>query len=85
MEGEVFLLVVESLHCSGCFLAYKGVHFPVREEDHRTGLALWLTLIRCQGSCGIVPTGLTVCILRYASGLEVLACSIDTDLNYDGI
>ena len=53
----VFLSVVEVLHCSGCFSACRGAHFPVCEEDHGTGLALPLALLGCQGSCGIVPNG----------------------------
>ena len=39
---KVFLLVVEALHYSGCFSACRDAHFPVCEEDHRTGLALCL-------------------------------------------
>ena len=41
----------------------------------------------CQGSCGIVPNGTMLFrhfdrFLHYTSGLEVLACSFDTDFNY---
>ena len=48
-----------SLHCSGCFSACRGAHFPVCEEDHGTGLALRLALLGCQGSCDIVTNGPT--------------------------
>ena len=54
---EVFLSVVEALHCSDCFPACRGAHFAVCEEDHGTGLVLRLVLLGCQGSCGIVPNG----------------------------
>ena len=83
MEG-IILSVVEALHCSGCFSACRGAHFPVCEEDYGTGLALRLDLLGCQGSCGIVPNGLTNSYSGY-SGHEVSAYSIDTDLNYDKI
>ena len=46
-----------ALHCSGCNSACRGVHFPLCEVDHGTGLALRLALSGCQGSCGIVPNG----------------------------
>ena len=35
VRREIFLLVVEALHCSGC-QACRGVHFPV--VDRITGL-----------------------------------------------
>ena len=44
LRREVFLSVVEALHCSGWLLASRGAHFPVSEEDHGTGLALRLAL-----------------------------------------
>ena len=56
---EVFISVVKALHCSGCFSAFRGVHFPICEKDHGTGLALHLFLLGCQGSCGIVLNGPT--------------------------
>ena len=84
---EVFLLVVEALHCSDCFSACWGVHFLVCEKDHGTSLALCLALLGCQGFGDIVPNGATSSYLGssvYVSiRLEVSACSIDTDLNYD--
>ena len=38
----------------------------------------------CHGFCGIVPNGLAglVISLQYTLGLEVLACTLKTDLNY---
>ena len=68
---EVFLSVVEALHCSGCFSACRSAHFPVCEEDHGTGLALRLALLGCQGFCGILPSGPTS--LHLGSSLYVRA------------
>ena len=39
------------------FSTCRGADFLVGEEDHRTGLALRLALVGCQGSCGIIPNG----------------------------
>ena len=79
--------MVEALHCSGCFSACRGAHFPVCDEDHRNGLALRLAVLRCQGFCGIVPNGPASSYwdFQYTSGLEVSACSINTKRNYDKI
>ena len=71
---EVFISVVEALHCSGYFSTCRGVHFRICEEDHGATSAMHLALTGCQDpcSCGI---------LQYISGLQVSTQSINTDLN----
>ena len=34
VRRELFLLVVEALHCSGSHSACRGAHLPVVQEDH---------------------------------------------------
>ena len=74
--------MVEALHCSSCFLVFRGVLFAVGEEDHRTDLALHVTLSECQGFCDIVRNGP---VILYSGSfinvraLKLLACSIDDD------
>ena len=75
VRREKFLSVVEALHCSGFLWACRGVHFPVVELEDADRMT----------HCGMVPNGVTDSIvLQFTSlcGLEVLACSIDTDFNY---
>ena len=50
----------------------------------QSDLALCLALDRVSGTCGIVPNDSRRFgrVQQYMSGLEVLACSIDTDFNY---
>ena len=65
--------------------ACSGAHFPVVEENHETGLALRLALLRVSGflwHSSKWARQSVLGILQYTSGLEVLACSIDTNFNY---
>ena len=39
------------------FFSLRNAHFPVCQEDHRTGLALCLAFLGCQDSCGIPSNG----------------------------
>ena len=63
--------------------ACRGTHFSTVEEDEGTGLALpgpWVSGFLWQNSkCA---RQFTCGILQYTSGLEVLACGIDTNVNY---
>ena len=68
-------LVVKTLPCSGCFTACMSAHFPVV----KLGYADRMT------HCGMVPNGVADSIeFQFTSlrGIEVLACSFDTDFNY---
>ena len=68
-------LVVKTLPCSGCFTACMSAHFPVV----KLGYADRMT------HCGMVPNGAADSIefqLTSLCGIEVLACSFDTDFNY---
>ena len=67
--------VVKTLPCSGCFTACMSAHFPVV----KLGYADRMT------HCGMVPNGVADSIefqLTSLRGIEVLACSFDTDFNY---
>ena len=68
-------LVVKTLPCSGCFTACMSAHFPVV----KLGYADRMT------RCGMLPNGVTDSIkfqLMSLRGIEVLACSFDTNFNY---
>ena len=68
-------VVVKTLPCSGCLAACMSVHFPVV----KLGYADQMT------HCGMVPNGVADSIeFQFTSlhGIEVLACSFDTDFNY---
>ena len=68
-------LVVKTLPCPGCFTAYISVHFPIV----KLGYSHWMT------HCGMAPNGVANSIefqLMSLHGIEVLACSFDTDFNY---
>ena len=73
--------MVEVLPCSGCFITCIGVHFPAVKLDN---MIQFSTLSRMSGflwhssKCACQFD----CFLQYMSGLEVLACSLNTDLNY---
>ena len=54
--------------------ACRGVYVPAVEEDNRTGLALCLACLGCQGSCGIVPNGPTSLHSGFFSTRQVLKC-----------
>ena len=67
--------MVKTLPCSGCLTACMSVHFPVV----KLGYADRMT------HCGMVPNGVADSIeFQFTSlrGIEVLACSFDTDFNY---
>ena len=74
--GRIFQSsVVKTLPCSGCFTACMSAHFPVM----KLGYADWMT------HCGMVPNGVANSIeFQFTSlhGIEVLACSFDTNFNY---
>ena len=68
--------VVKTLPCSGCFTACMNAHLPIV----KLGYTDWMT------HCGMVPNGVADSIeFQFTSlrGIEVLACSFDTDFNYD--
>ena len=74
-------MAVEVLPYSVCFLTCMGANFPAVELDN----TIWFsTLSRMSGflwhsskwACQFS------CFLQYMSGLEVLACSLSTNLNY---
>ena len=80
--------MVEALHCSGSHAACRAAHFLLVEEDHGTGLALHLALLRVSGflwHCSNWNRQSVFEILQYMPGLEVLECYMDTDLNYCSI
>ena len=88
LRRELFLLVVEALHCSGSHSACRAAHFLLAEEDHRTGLTLGLSLLnlsRFLCYCSKWTHQSVLEILQHMRGLEVLACSMGTDLNYCSI
>ena len=67
--------VVKTIPCSSCFTACLSAHFPVVKLGYLGGMT----------HCGMVPNGVTDLIefqLTSLRGIEVLACSFDTDFNY---
>ena len=67
--------VVKTLPCSDCFTACMSAHFLVV----KLGYADRMT------HCGMVPNGVADLIdfkLTSLCGIEVLACSFDTNFNY---
>ena len=68
------------LSCCGCFVTCMGAHFPTVELDNAIQLStisrmlefLWRS---SKWACQFDH------FLQYTSGLEFLACSLDTDLN----
>ena len=67
--------VVKTLPCSGCFTACIRAHLPVVKLRYADGIT----------HCSMVPNGVTDSIeFQFTSlrGIEVLACSFDTDFNY---
>ena len=67
--------VVKTLPCSGCFIACMSVHIPVVKLGYTDQMT----------HCGMVPNSVTDSIefqLTSLCGIEVLACSFDTDFNY---
>ena len=73
--------VVEVLPCSPCFVTCMGAHFPTVELDiailfsNLSRMSQFL-LHSSRWACQFSP------FLQYMSGLEMLACSLDNDLNY---
>ena len=78
----VFQLLKFSHVLVGYFITCMGAHFPAVELDNTIRFS---TLSRMSGflwhsskwACRFD------CFLQYMSGIEALACSLDTDLNYD--
>ena len=67
--------VVKTHPCSGSFTACMTAHFPVV----KLGYTDWIT------HCGMVPNGVADSIefqVTSLCGIEVLAFSFDTDINY---
>ena len=67
--------VVKTLPCSGCFTACMSAHFPVV----KLGYADRMT------HCSMAPNSVADSIefqLTSLRGIEVLACSFNTDFNY---
>ena len=77
----IFVPVAEDLQCSGCFITCIGVHFPAVELDNAIRFS---TLSSMSGF--LWHSSKWACRFghfhQYTSGLEVLACSLHTDLNY---
>ena len=71
-------LVVEVLPCCGCFITCMSAYFPTVELDNAIRFS---TLSRNSGFLWHSSkwTRWFGCFLQYLSGLEVLACSLDTD------
>ena len=67
-------LVVKTLPCSGCFIACMSAHFPIVKLGYMDRMT----------HRGMVPNGIVDPIefqLTSLRGIEVLACSFDTDFN----
>ena len=67
--------VVKILPCSGCFKACMSVHFPIVKLGYTDRMT----------HCGMVPNWVADSIkfqLTSLHGIEVLACSFETDFNY---
>ena len=68
-------LVIQTLPCSGCFTACMSAQSPIV----KVGYADQMT------HCGMVPNGVADSIefqLTSLRGIEVSACSFDTNFNY---
>ena len=67
--------VVKTLPCFGYFTACMSAHFPIVKLGYTDRMT----------HCAMVPNGvanLTKFQLTSLCGIEVLACSFDTDFNY---
>ena len=67
--------VVITLPCSGCFTACMSAHFPVAKLGYADRMS----------HCGMVPKEVANSIefqLTLLRGIEVSACSFNTDFNY---
>ena len=80
-EDNFCSLVFEVLPCSGCFITCMGGHFPAVELDNAIQFS---TLSRMSGFLWHSPKWARWFshFLQYMPGLEVLACTLDTDHNY---
>ena len=80
-RNNFFSSVVEALPCSGCFPTCMGAHFPAVEQDNaiRFSILCRMSGLLWHGSKWTCRFGR---FLQYAPGIEVLACSFDTDFNY---
>ena len=80
-RNNFFSSVVEALPCSGCFPTCMGAHFPAVEQDNaiRFSILCRMSGLLWHGSKWSRRFGRS---LQYTPGLEVLACSFDTDFNY---
>ena len=78
---SVLFLVVEVLPCSGYFITCTGAHFPAVELDNAIRFSILSKMSGFLWQCSK-----WVCrfsrFLHYTSGFEVLARSLDTDINY---
>ena len=74
-------MFVEVLPCSGCFITCMGAQFPALELDNAMRFS---TLSRMSGS--LWQSSKWACRFGHfpqsMPGLEVLACSLDTEFNY---
>ena len=80
-EKRILVPVAEVLPCSGCFITCMGAHFPAVELDNAIRFS---TLSRMSGflwhsSKWACQFG---CFLYYMLRIKVLACSLDTNLDY---
>ena len=68
-------------HVTVCFIACLGVHVPTVELDN---VIKFSTLSSMSGFLWNISKWVCRfgCFLQYTSGLEVLACSLGSDLNY---
>ena len=80
-EDHFCSLVVEVLQCSSCFITCMGADFPAVELDNAVRFSILSRM-----SAFLWRSSKWACrfgrFFQYASGLEVLACSLDTDVNY---
>ena len=68
------------LPCSGCFVTCMGAHFPTVELDNAIRLSTLSRMLEFLWHSSKWARQFDH-FLQYMSGLEVLACSLDTDLN----
>ena len=81
-EGQSFSSVLLKFsHVTVCFIACMGVHFPTVELDN---VIKFNTLSSMSGFLWNISKWVCRfgCFLQYTSGLEVLAWSLSSDLNY---
>ena len=72
---------MEVLPCSGYFITCMGAHFPAVELDN----IIWFSTLSSKSGFLWHSSKWAhkfSLFLQYASGIEVLACSLDSNLNY---